>query len=111
MRLPCPGQIEDGAWQLAGRVLVEVAATAAERKVWEPWLLSLISGMVPLTAGVELRWVSARTLRTDRLDDTLTIEPELIPHLGTDAITDLARLPESGTRLTTTGASIGKRLR
>jgi phage tail-like protein len=111
MRLPCPGQIEDGAWQLAGTVLVEVAATAAERKVWEAWLLSLISAMVPLTARVELRWVAARTLRTDRLDDTLTIEPELLPHLGTDAITDLARLPESGTRLTTTGASIGKRLR
>ncbi len=111
MRLPCAGQLEDGAWQLVGKVRVDVAATAAERKAWAPWLLNLIKEMVPLTARVELRWVTEQSLRTDRLDGTMTIESTPAPHLGTDAITNLARLPERGARLSATGASVGIRLR
>ncbi|MDQ6891911.1 MAG: phage tail protein [Acidobacteriota bacterium] len=106
MRLPCAGQIDDGVGEIAGRVRVEIAATAAERKTWSPWLLSLITAMVPLTAQVHLRWVSAYALRTNRLDGTMTLEADPIPHLGTDAITGVARLPETGTRLSSTGPSI-----
>ena len=58
MRLPCDGQRDDGTYQLAGRVQIDVAATAAERKSWTPWLHRLIAEMVPLTARVTLRWVS-----------------------------------------------------
>lgn len=111
MRLGCEGQREDGVWQLAGKVRVEVAATASERKAWEPWLTDLIAQMTSLTAHVEFRWVTAESLRTtDLLDGTLTLGPDPIPHLGTDAITSLARLPRRGTRLSGTGPVVGTRL-
>lgn len=111
-RLPCPGQLDDGVWQLAGKVRIEIAATAAERKAWEPWLLRLITEMVPITARAELRWVTAHSLRTNRLDDTLVLNAPPNPHLGTDAVTGLARLPEQRrTRLTGSGPAIGAALR
>jgi phage tail-like protein len=110
-RLPCAGQRDDGTWKLAGKIRIEVAASAEERRAWEPWLETLIADMVPLTARVEVRWVSARALRSDRLDGTLTLEAPPAPHLGTDAVTGLARLPERGSRLSATGPEIGTRLR
>jgi phage tail-like protein len=108
MRLPCAGQRDDGTGQLAGQIRIDVAASAAERTAWEPWLLALITDMVPLTARVELRWVSAQALRTGRLDGTLTLESSPAPHLGTDAVTGLARLPERGASIS---ADIGTALR
>ena len=110
-RLPCPAQLDDGVWQLAGRIHVEVGATSAERAAWSPWMLTLISEMTPVTARPELRWVSARSLRSDRLDGTLVLESTPATQLGTDAITGLARLPERGTRLSASGSKIGTRLR
>jgi phage tail-like protein len=111
MRLPCADQRDDGAWHLSGKVRVDVAASASERKAWAPWLRRLTTEMVPLTTRLELRWVTAHALRTDRLDGTLTLEGAPTPHLGTDAITGLARLPERGTRLSALGSAIGTRLR
>lgn len=111
LRLPCAGQFEDGAARLAGRVQVEVVATAAERQAWSPWLLALITEMVPLTARVDLRWVTAQSFRTDRLNGTMTLESPPEPHLGTNAITGLALLPERGVRLSKCGAPMGTRLR
>ena len=111
MRLPCPGQVDDGTFQLAGKVRVEIAATAEERAAWEPWLLALITEMVPLTARVDLRWVVAQALRRDRLGDPLTLEEPPAPLLGTGAVTGLARLPEGGARLSGSGPDIGTRLR
>ncbi|HEY0320030.1 MAG TPA: phage tail protein [Pyrinomonadaceae bacterium] len=111
LRLPCAGQLEDGAARLAGRVQVEVVATAAERQAWSPWLLALITEMVPLTARVDLRWVTAQSFRSNRLDGTMTLESPPEPHLGTDAITGLAILPERGVRLSACGALMGTRLR
>lgn len=110
LRLPCAGQFEDGAARLAGQVQVEVVATAAEKNAWSPWLLALITEMVPLTARVNLRWVTAQSFRTDRLDGTMTLESPPEPHLGTDAITGLAILPERGVRLSECGAPMGTRL-
>jgi phage tail-like protein len=111
IRLPCPGQLDDGVWQLTGKVQIDIAATAMERRALEPWLLSLIMDMVPLTARVELRWVTAQSLRTNRLDGSMTLEARPVPHLGTDAITSLARLPRRGTRLSRVGPVVGTRLR
>ncbi|HJQ36745.1 MAG TPA: phage tail protein [Thermoanaerobaculia bacterium] len=111
MHLPCANQRDDGAWQLAGRIRIDVAASAKERNAWEPWLLALVREMVPLTVRVELRWVSAHALRGDRLDGTLTLEPPPAPELGTGAITGLARLPDGGARLSASGPHIGTRLR
>jgi phage tail-like protein len=110
-RLPCPGQRDDGAWQLAGKIRIEVAATAEERKAWEPWLLALIAEMVPLTARLDLRWVGAHALRGDRLGGPLALEAPPVPHLGTGAVTGLAQLPERAVRLTALGLGIGTRLR
>ena len=112
MHLLSPGQpVDDGSSQLTGNIQVEVAASAAERKAWEPWLLSLITEMVPLTGRVKLRWMTKHALRTGILDDNLKIESAPVPRLGTDAITNLARLPEGGTRISATGASIETTLR
>ena len=111
MRLPCADQLDDGAWQLAGTVEVEVAATAEQRAAWKPWLRALIEQMIPLTARLKFRWVTAQSLRGDRLDGTITLEDPPAPHLGTDAITGLARFPEQPTRLSTCGEAIGTRLR
>jgi phage tail-like protein len=110
-RLPCANQLEDGVWQLAGRVQVEVAAKAVERAAWQPWLLALITQMVPLTARVELKWVNKRAFRSGRLDGTMELESPPEPKLGNDAITGLAILPERGVRLSKCGAPIGTRLR
>lgn len=109
-RLPCAMQLEDRASQLAGKVRIDVAATAAEKTAWEPWLLALITEMVPLMARVELRWVTLQSLRTNRLDGTMLLESAPTAHLGTDAITSLARLPEHAPRLSETGPIAGTRL-
>lgn len=111
VRLPCGGQFEDGGARLTGRVRVEIVATGAERQAWTPWLLALITEMVPLTARIDLRWVTAQSLRTDRLDGTMKLESPPEPHLGTDAITGLAILPDRGVRLSACGAPMGTRLR
>jgi phage tail-like protein len=109
-RLPCPGQVDDGTWQFAGRIRVDVAATAAERIAWEPWLFAVLMEMVPVEARLELHWVPAQALRTNRLDGTMFLESAPSPHLGTDAITNLARLPNQGARLSGAGPTIGWRL-
>ena len=111
MRLPCPGQEDDGASRLTGRLIVEVAASAKERQAWEPWLRALITQMVPLTARLELRWVSAHALRSHRLDGTMALKGPPAPHLGTDAITNLARLPARGVRLSKSGPGLSRPLR
>lgn len=111
MRLPCPGQLNDGVWQLTGNIRVDVAASSAERNAWEPWLLQLITQMVPLTTRVKLRWVTAQSLRSNRLDGTMTLDRAPAPHLGTDAITSHAHLPQQAARLSATGAVVGTRLR
>lgn len=111
MRLPCPNQPDDGVGLLAGRIRVDVAASAAERAAWEPWLARVVGDMVPVTARVTLRWVSRQALQGDRLDGTLTLDAPPAPHLGTDAITGLARLPERGHRLSRSGPRISTDLR
>lgn len=110
MRLPCAGQVDDGVRHLAGFVRVDIAASGKERRVWEPWLPALINEMVPLTARVQLRWVSAQALRGAWLDGSFVLQPTPTPHLGSDAVTGVARLPERGSRITSTGADMGTRL-
>lgn len=110
MRLRCEGQIDDGVRALAGHIRVDVAASGEERRAWEPWLATLIGDMVPLTVRAQLRWVSARALHGGRLDGTLVLEAPPTPHLGSDAVLGVARLPERGSRIAATGADIGTRL-
>jgi phage tail-like protein len=111
MRLPCAGQRDDGVWRLAGKIRIEIAATAEERKAWEPWLLALITEMVPVTVRVELRWIGAHALRGDRLGGEIVLEGTPAAHLGSGAVTGLARLPDRGARLSAAGPDLGTRLR
>jgi hypothetical protein len=89
---------------------VDIAASGEVRRAWEPWLAALIEEILPLTARLQLRWVSAKALRGERLDGPLVLESAPTPHLGSDAVTGVARLPERGSRITATGADIGTRL-
>jgi phage tail-like protein len=101
VRLPCRGQVNDGAGQIAGHIRVEIAASSKERSAWEPWLATLVNEMVP---------VSTRALRGTHLDGSLSLEGTPTPHLGDDAVIGVARLPEGGSRITSTGTDIGARL-
>ncbi len=111
MSLKCDERADDGLSGLAGKIRVDVAATAPERKSYEPWLLGLITELVPLTARVELRWVTDRVLRSDRLDGAMVLAPAPVTYLGTDAIADLAHLPDDVIRLTPEDPVIGRRIR
>lgn len=111
MRLPCPGEQEDGVRHLSGRIRVEIAATGEERRAWEPWLVGVLRDMVPLAARLELRWVTQRAFRGDRLDGTLTLDGTPEAQLGTGAIISVARLPERGGRLSRSGPALSTRLR
>jgi phage tail-like protein len=110
MRLPCAGQVDDGVRHLTGRIRVDVAASGDERRAWEPWLAALINEMVPITARVQLRWTSPQSLRGTPRVGSMVLEAPTTPRLGSDAITGIARLPERGTHITSTGADVGTRL-
>ncbi|MFO1207187.1 MAG: hypothetical protein U1E63_15935 [Burkholderiales bacterium] len=101
MRLPCAGEVDDGVLDLVGRVRVDVAASAEERRAWELLASALIEEMVPVTARVQLRWVSAQALHGARLDGSFVPQGPPAPHLGSDAVTGVARLPERGSRIMT----------
>jgi hypothetical protein len=66
--------------------------------------------MVPITARLGLQWVGPLALRGNRLDGSLVLQGPPTPHLGSDAVTGVTRLPERGSRITSTGADIGTRL-
>jgi phage tail-like protein len=110
MRLPCDGQTTDAALPFAGSVQVDVAASATERMAWKPWLRALVEQMMPLTARLQFRWVGLDTLRSDRLDGSFVLESMPDPTVGTDTVTNVARLPQRGTRLSASGSSLSTRL-
>lgn len=111
MRLPCPDQPDDPTSRLIGNVRVDIAASASERKAWEPWIASVLSAMAPATVTLTLRWIPQYALKSSILDGTLVLEAAPVPHLGADAITGLARLPETKPCLSQTGLTIGALLR
>jgi phage tail-like protein len=92
-RLPC-GEPENDPSRLVGRIRIDISADAYEQAAWQPWLRALIDEIVPATARTQLRWLSAAAFHNGtRLDDSLRLEEDPEPHLGTDAVTGLARLP------------------
>ncbi len=112
IRLPCPDQPEDPTTRWLGKVSIDIAATATEKSAWEPWLRALLSTYLPATVSTVLHWTSLLALRsgTPILDDSLVLESAPTPHLGTDAVTGLARFPDSKPRLSATGLPMGTRL-
>jgi hypothetical protein len=111
MRLPCPNQPDDATSGSIGKVRVDIAAPAAARKAWEPWILAVLSAMAPAAVTLVLRWIPPYALKPNTLGGNLILESAPVPHLGADAVTGLARLPESKPRLSQTGLIIGARLR
>ncbi len=113
IRLPCPDQPDDPTARWLSKVRVDIAATATEKKAWEPWLRALLSSYLPATASLVVHWTSLYALRsgTPVLNDSLVLEPMPAPHLGSDAVTGLARFPDSKPRLSPTGLPMGTRLR
>lgn len=111
MRLKCEGRDDDGLGGLAGKIWVDVAASAEERKTWDPWLLPLITEMTPLTARVELRWVPEAFLESGKMDGTMVLRGTPVARLDTDAITGLALLPDTGISLSDKDSIIGRRLK
>lgn len=110
MRLPCGGAEEDITSRMVGQVRVDVAASAQERARWSPWLDGVVREMVPLTARLTLRWLAIDALRSQRLDETFTLEAPAAPRLGTDAVTGRTRLPDRATGLPTSGTDAGPTL-
>lgn len=110
-RLACRTPV-DQVTPLLGKVEVRVVASAAERRAWEPWLEAVLAASVPVTARLVLRWSGpfARQLG-DRLGDDFVLADAPQPHLGTDAVTGMARLPAGrGASLSALGAADGTQL-
>jgi phage tail-like protein len=92
-RLTCTDSPPDDVTRLAGQITVSVTATAAQRTAWEPWLAKLVGAMLPATTRLALRWASVAGRRLDnRLGEDYVLNEAPAPHLGTDAVTGLARL-------------------
>ena len=111
MRLPCAGQTDDGVRQIAGLVRVDIAASGEERRAWEPWLRDAHqrNGATHRPSAVALGEPAGRCVAR-RLVGSFVLSAAPTPHLGSDAVTGVARLPERGSRITSTGADIGTRL-
>ncbi|HEV8334459.1 MAG TPA: phage tail protein [Steroidobacteraceae bacterium] len=92
-RLPCEGYEPSATARLSGNLRVDLAVSAAERRRSERWLARLVEAMVPANVRVELRWHLPRGTSFDGLGE-LPATP--LAHLGSDAITGVARLPDSG---------------
>ena len=95
-RLPC----DDGESETSrhiGRIRVDIGASAQEEAAWKPWLGALIQSLIPATATLTLNWVSPLAFAGDpRLGDELELDTSTDPHLGTDSVTGIARLPRRG---------------
>jgi hypothetical protein len=93
-------------------VVVELMATAEERRAWEPWIYTLVGEMVPVTSRLRLRWVTAAaSWYRDRLDDAWVLQADPEAYLGTSAVTGLAHLASEGPiELTHVGVDAASRL-
>lgn len=111
-KLPREGEAADCGERFAGSVLVEVRASIAERREWQPWLAALIEAMTPLTARVRLRWLDpAAAAQPPVLSRELVLEPDPEARLGEGATLGRARLARgSAGRLDAAGADPGLRL-
>jgi hypothetical protein len=111
MQLPCADECQDDATsRFLGNIRVDVGATAAEVGRWHPWFARLVGEMVPVGTRARVRWTTPHDLHRDRLDGSWTLEDERVPHLGTDAITGIARLPRASSTLPTSSDRHGPTL-
>lgn len=91
-RLPCT-EPENETARLIGRIRIDLAVDATEYRDWSPWLKTLVDSMLPAAALAELRWLGRSAFAaSDELSDGHSIGDDPLAHLGTDAVTGLARL-------------------
>jgi len=110
MRLPCGAVEADPFARFVGTLVVEVAATAAQKKLWAPWFANVLSSMVPLTARLQIHWVGPDTLVDRTLGDGLILGHPSHPRLGTDAVTGQVWLPDGASTLPARATQGGFRL-
>lgn len=101
MLLPCNGVEADPYARFVGALLVEVAATAAQKRQWLPWFANVLANMVPLTARLQISWLGPNAFVDHTLGDSLVLGHPASPRLGIDAVTDQAWLPEGSSALPT----------
>lgn len=105
-RLPCKDRPSETV-RLIGHIRIDLAVDAAEHRSWAPWLRSLIEAILPATTRVELRWLGRAALASSgELGDGLSLDDDPLAHLGTDAVTGVARL--AGRERSTLPARISK---
>jgi phage tail-like protein len=109
LHLPCDGVIDDATTYLAGRVQVDIAASADQRKSWEPWIRALLIAMLPATTRLDLRW-RARGALADDLTDIELRDPTAAPTLGTDAVTGEFVLAAGPPVVADSGTDVGVRI-
>ena len=90
-RLPCDEPETESA-RFIGRVRIDIAAGAEERRDWSPWIGALVNAMLPATARAELRWLGPHAFSADVLGENLKLGSEPAALLGTDAVMGTARL-------------------
>jgi len=90
-RLACTDPEGETA-RLLGHIRVDIAASAEERALWEPWLGSLIDAVLPATARAALHWVRPSAFDSARIGQGATLDAEALARLGTDAVTGRALL-------------------
>jgi phage tail-like protein len=94
-RLPCRGEAPSATARLSGNLRIDLTVDAAVRSASEPWLARLIEAMVPAHVRVEFRWHVPHGTPFRGLGE-LPATP--LTRLG-DAITGIARLPDTGGRI------------
>jgi phage tail-like protein len=99
MRLPCGVTEVDPFARFVGLLVVEVAASAREKRLWTPWFANVLSSMVPLTARLQIRWLGPDAFVDGTLGDTLILGHPSNPRLGTDAVTGQVWLPDGASTL------------
>lgn len=92
-RLPCAGNEPSATARLAGNLRVDLQLDSKERLRVQKWLARLIESMVPAGMRVSLRWHAPQDSAFGGFGE-LPSAP--LARLGADAVTGVARLPDSG---------------
>jgi phage tail-like protein len=94
-RLSCDQQSSDSDW-LNGQIRIDINTDSEEQKAWEPWLLRMAESLVPVTARVQIRWLSGHAFHSEIfLDSELKLETVEPPQLGLNTIAGFIHLPEN----------------
>jgi phage tail-like protein len=92
-RLPCAGEEPSATRRLAGNLRVDLQLNLMERGPAQAWLARLVESLVPAGTRVSLRW---QVTPSSMFDGFGELPPVPLAQLGANAVTGVARLPDSG---------------